>query len=247
MEHTVVSHQEWLKARTALLAKEKEFTRQRDAMTAQIRALPWRKIEKSYAFETATGKQSLSDLFGGKSQLAVYHFMLGPDWEQGCKSCSFWADSFQSIPIHLAHRDVSFVVVSRAPLQQIEHFKKRMGWSFRWVSSFGSDFNFDFGVSFTKQDEESGQVSYNYAIGPYFDDELPGASFFYRRDKEIFHTYSTYGRGLDLLNCAYNWLDLAAKGRNENPDRTMNWVRHHDRYEEASKAQFSSCESENER
>lgn len=243
MEHTVVSHQEWLKVRMALLVKEKEFTKLRDKMTTQIRALPWRKIEKSYSFETTTGKQSLSDLFGPNSQLAVYHFMLGPDWEQGCKSCSYWADGFQGIPIHLAHRDVSFVVISRAPLAQVEQFKTRMGWSFPWVSSFGSDFNFDFGVSFTKQDEDSGEAFYNYCSSPYLDDELPGASFFYRRDKEIFHTYSTYGRGLDLLNCAYNWLDLVPKGRDEHPDRTMDWVRHHDRYEEHPKTPPSCCGS----
>ena len=212
MQHSVVSHEEWLKARTALLVKEKEFTKLRDAMTAQIRALPWRRIEKQYLFEAPSGKQSLRDLFGGKTQLAIYHFMLGPDWDVGCKSCSFWADGFQGIPIHLAHRDVSFVVVSRAPLVQIERFKQRMGWSFPWVSSFGSDFNFDFGVSFTKQDEETGQILYNYHTGPYLDDELPGASFFFREGQQVFHTYSTYGRGLDLLNCSYNWLDLAPKG-----------------------------------
>ena len=212
MQHSVVSHEEWLKARTALLVKEKEFTKLRDAMTAQIRALPWRRIEKQYLFEAPSGKQSLRDPFGGKTQLAMYHFMLGPDWDEGCKSCSFWADGFQGIPIHLAHRDVSFVVVSRAPLVQIERFKQRMGWSFPWVSSFGSDFNFDFGVSFTKQDEETGQILYNYHTGPYLDDELPGASFFFREGQQVFHTYSTYGRGLDLLNCSYNWLDLAPKG-----------------------------------
>jgi predicted dithiol-disulfide oxidoreductase (DUF899 family) len=244
MRHQIVSQDDWLKARKALLAKEKEFTKQRDAMTAQIRALPWRKLGKPYVFDTAMGKQTLSDLFGSKTQLAVYHFMLGPDREQGCKSCSFWADGFQGIPIHLAHRDVSFLMVSRAPLAHIERFKARMGWNVPWVSSFGSDFNFDFGVSFTKQDEDSGQVTYNYRTGPYLDDELPGASFFSREGQEVFHTYSTYGRGLDLLNCAYNWLDLAPKGRDENPDHTMDWVCHHDRYEENPKAPSSCCGSE---
>jgi len=243
MEHNVVSYDAWLKARKELLSKEKEFTKLRDAMTAQIHALPWRKIDKNYVFDTSTGKQTLSDLFGSKTQLALYHFMLGPDWDQGCKSCSFWADGFQGIPVHLAHRDVSFVVVSRAPLAQIERFKKRMGWEFPWVSACGSDFNFDFGVSFTKQDEESGQVLYNYRTDPYIDDELPGASFFYRREQEIFHTYSTYGRGLDLLNCTYNWLDLVSKGRDENPDHIMDWVRHHDRYEEHVKTPSSCCSS----
>ncbi|MGQ0695933.1 MAG: DUF899 domain-containing protein [Nitrospiraceae bacterium] len=230
MQNKIVSQEEWLKARRKLLAKEKEFTRLRDHMTAQIRALPWRRIEKTYSFDSPTGKQTLVDLFDGKSQLAMYHFMLGPDWDQGCKSCSYWADGFQGIPVHLAHRDVSFVVVSRAPLSKIEQFKKRMGWNFKWVSSFGSDFNYDFGVSFTEQDERSGHAFYNYADGPYMSDEMPGASFFYRRNHEVFHTYSAYARGLDILNCAYNWLDLVPKGRDENPDHTMDWVRHHDRY-----------------
>lgn len=247
MNHPVVSQEEWNKARGELLAREKEFTKQRDQMTAQIRALPWRKVEKSYSFDSSTGQESLSDLFDGKSQLAIYHFMLGPDWEQGCKSCSFWADGFQGIPIHLAHRDTSFVVVSRAPLEQIDRFKKRMGWTFPWVSSFGSDFNFDFGVSFTEHDEQTGQVLYNYTVGPYMADEMPGASFFYREGQQIYHTYSTYGRGLDLLNCTYNWLDLVPKGRDENPDSTMDWVRHHDRYEDSPRTSKSCCSQEKER
>jgi predicted dithiol-disulfide oxidoreductase (DUF899 family) len=230
MQNKIVSQDEWIKARKALLEKEKDFTRLRDKMTAQIRALPWHKIEKDYYFTGPKGQESLADLFDGKTQLAMYHFMLGPDWDQGCKSCSFWADGFQGIPIHLAHRDVSFVVVSRAPLSKIEQFKKRMGWNFKWVSSFESDFNFAFGVSFKDQDERSGQVSYNYTEGPYINDEMPGASFFYRRNKEVFHTYSTYARGIDIFNCAYNWLDLVPKGRDENPDSPMDWVRHHDRY-----------------
>jgi predicted dithiol-disulfide oxidoreductase (DUF899 family) len=230
MQNKIVSQDEWLKARQALLVKEKEFTRLRDKMTTQIRALPWRKVERDYYFDGPNGKESLVDLFDGKTQLAVYHFMLGPDWEQGCKSCSFWADGFQGIPIHLAHRDVAFAVVSRAPRSKIEQFKKRMGWNFKWVSSFESDFNFDFGVSFKDEDEGSGHVFYNYTDGPYVSDEMPGASFFYRRNREVFHTYSTYARGLDILNCAYNWLDLVPKGRDEHSDFTMDWVRHHDRY-----------------
>ncbi len=231
MQHTIVTHDEWIKARRVLLEQEKEFTKMRDAMTAKIRALPWRKVEKGYTFEGPRGKVNLIDLFDGKTQLAMYHFMLGPDWEQGCKSCSFWADGFQGIPIHLAHRDVNFVVVSRAPFAKIEEFQSRMGWTFAWVSSEGSDFNFDFGVSFSPEDERSGRAYYNYADGPFMSDEMPGASFFYRRDGEVFHTYSTYSRGLDMLNCAYNWLDLVPKGRDENPDWTMEWVRHHDRYD----------------
>lgn len=230
MQNKIVSHEEWLKARRELLAKEKEFTRLRDQMTAQIRALPWRKIEKDYSFDGPNGKESLAGLFDGKTQLAVYHFMFGPGWQQGCKSCSFWADGFQAIPVHLAHRDVSFVAVSRAPLTEIEAFKKRMGWNFKWVSSSASDFNFDFGVSFTEEEKRSGQVTYNYAERSYMSDEMPGASFFYRRDKDVFYTYSAYGRGIDILNVAYNWLDLVPKGRDENSESTMDWVRHHDRY-----------------
>ena len=230
MQNKIVSQDEWFNARKALLEKEKEFTRLRDQVTAQIRALPWRRIEKDYYFNGPEGKESLVELFDGKTQLAMYHFMLGPDWDQGCKSCSYWADGFQGIPIHLAHRDVSFVVVSRAPLSKIEQFKKRMGWNFEWVSSFESDFNFDFGVSFKDQDERSGQVFYNYTDRPYMSDEMPGSSFFYRRNKEVFHTYSAYARGLDILNCAYNWLDLVPKGRDEHSDHTMDWVHHHDRY-----------------
>ncbi|WP_455379426.1 DUF899 domain-containing protein [Petrachloros mirabilis] len=247
MNHPVVSQEEWSKARAELLAQEKEFTKLRDQMTAQIRALPWRKIEKTYSFDSTIGRESLTDLFGGKSQLAIYHFMLGPDWDQGCKSCSLWADGFQGISIHLAHRDVAFVVVSRAPIAQIEHFRRRMGWDFRWVSSFGSDFNFDFGVSFTENDEHTGQALYNYKVGPYMADEMPGASFFYRQEQEIFHTYSTYARGLDLLNCTYNWLDLVPRGRDENPDSTMDWVRHHDRYEDSPMISKSCCSPEQER
>lgn len=230
MQQQIVSTDEWLKVRKILLEQEKEFTKQRDKMTAQIRALPWHKVEKDYAFHGPEGKLGLLDLFEGKSQLAVYHFMFGPDWEQGCKSCSFGADGFQGIPIHLAHRDLSFVVVSRAPLAKIDQFKRRMGWTFPWVSSFESDFNFDFGVSFTDEDERVDRAIYNYKVGSYMSDEMPGASFFCQRSNEVFHTYSTYGRGLDLLLSAYNWLDLAPKGRDENPDSTMDWIRHHDRY-----------------
>ncbi|MDR4495524.1 MAG: DUF899 domain-containing protein [Nitrospirales bacterium] len=230
MKNKVVSHDEWIKARKSLLVKEKAFTRMRDTMTAQIRALPWRRIEKPYVFESLKGKESLRDLFDGRTQLAMYHFMLGPDWEQGCKSCSFWADGFQGIPIHLAHRDVTFVVVSRAPITKIEQFKARMGWTFTWVSSEGSDFNFDFGVSFSEEDERAGQAFYNYTDGHFMSDEMPGASFFYRHDSDVFHAYSTYARGLDMLNAAYNWLDLVPKGRDEPSDATMDWVRHHDRY-----------------
>ena len=232
MNNKVVTRDEWVRQRKELLQREKEFTRVRDQMTTQIRELPWVRVEKTYWFEGPSGKESLEDLFGRNSQLAIYHFMFGPDWKQGCKSCSFWADNFQGIPIHLAHRDVSFVVISRAPLKKIEQFRNRMAWNFKWVSSFESDFNFDFGVSFTAPEREAGQAFYNYAYHSDVADEMPGASFFYKDARGIFHTYSTFARGLDLLNGAYNWLDLAPKGRDEsNSDHTMDWVRHHDRYE----------------
>lgn len=232
MQHDVVSRDEWLQARKELLAKEKEFTRRRDAMTRQIRSLPWEKVEKTYAFEGPTGQQSLAELFGNQEQLAVYHFMLGPGWTEGCPSCSLLADHFNGIPIHLANRNVAFVAVSRAPLEEIDAYKRRMGWDFKWVSSQGSAFNFDFGVSFEKEDVDAGNASYNYAPATSIGEEMPGASFFYKDGGGIYHTYSTYGRGLDLLIGTYNWLDLAPKGRDEDGlDYTMAWVRRHDQYE----------------
>lgn len=232
MKNKVVTREEWLKARIALLRREKDFTRLRDQMTQQIRELPWVKVEKQYWFEGSHGRESLGDLFGTCSQLLVYHFMLGPDWDQGCKSCSFWADNFQAIPIHLAHRDVSFVAISRAPFAKIEQFKKRMGWGFKWVSSFGSEFNFDFNVSFTPEDIAAGKAIYNYAPTKEAEDEMPGVSVFFKEGQQIFHTYSTYARGIDLLNGAYNYLDLVPKGRDEDPASfTMSWLRHHDRYD----------------
>jgi predicted dithiol-disulfide oxidoreductase (DUF899 family) len=230
--HRIVSHDEWIAARRAYLAEEKAFTRARDELSRKRRELPWEKVNKSYRFEGANGTESLADLFAGKSQLIVYHFMLGPDWEQGCPSCSFLADHFDGAVIHLAQRDVSFVVVSRAPYAEIEKFQHRMGWHFKWVSSFGSDFNFDYHVSATPQEKASGKADYNYEITEFPSEERPGASVFYKNDAgEIFHTYSTYGRGLDILIGAYNLLDLAPKGRDEESLAfSMAWVRHHDRY-----------------
>ena len=191
-------------------------------------------MEKQYAFEGAHGKETLSSLFDGHSQLLIYHFMLGPGWEEGCKSCSFLADHFDGSVIHLAHRDVSFLVVSHAPLAEIEAFKKRMGWRFKWVSSYESEFNFDYQVSFSMDQLSAGKVYYNYAEGGFGHDELPGLSAFYKdADGELFHTYSTYSRGLDILIGAYHFLDFAPKGRDEDDLAfTMAWVRHHDRYEE---------------
>lgn len=231
MKNQIVLREAWQEARIALLKKEKEFTQLRDQLTQQIRALPWVKLEKPYWFEGPDGRESLAGLFGRCSQLLVYHFMLGPDWDQGCKSCSFWADNFHSIPIHLAHRDVSFVTISQAPFAKIEQFRKRMGWDFKWVSSFGSDFNFDFNVSFHEDDIKAGKAMYNYVPTSEVLDEMPGVSVFFKEATKIFHAYSTFARGLDLLNGAYNFLDLVPKGRDEDPESTMSWLRHHDRYE----------------
>jgi predicted dithiol-disulfide oxidoreductase (DUF899 family) len=235
--HKVVSHDEWIAARKAYLAEEKAFTRARDELSRKRRALPWERVEKNYMFDTRDGKQSLADLFAGKGQLIIYHFMLGPDWEAGCPSCSFLADHFDGAVIHLAQRDVSFVVVSRAPLPQIEAFKRRMGWRFKWVSSFGNDFNYDYQVSMTPQEKAGGKVMYNYQIIESFpSEERPGASVFHKNAAgEVFHTYSTYGRGLDMFIGTYHFLDLAPKGRDEDElEWSMAWVRHHDRYEGAA-------------
>jgi len=230
----VVSHAEWLAARIEFLTKEKEFTRLRDELSRQRRALPWEKVEKRYEFDSTKGKVSLADLFDGRSQLIVYHFMLGPGWQQGCPSCSYLADHFDGSTIHLANRDTTLAVISRAPLAEIEAFKKRMGWKLRWVSSFASDFNFDYRVSFTPEEKSGGKVYYNYATGEFPSEEGPGASVFAKDAAgEVFHTYSSYARGLDILVGAYNFLDLVPKGRDEDGLAfSMSWVRHHDRYTE---------------
>ena len=233
MNHNpIVSRDEWLVARKAHLAREKELTRLRDQVSAERRNLPWVKVEKRYVFDGPDGKETLADLFDGRSQLIVYHFMFGPGWEEGCKSCSFLADHIDGSVIHLAHRDVTVVVVSRAPLPQIAAFKKRMGWRFKWASSYGSDFNSDYHVSFTKDEMAKGNVYYNYGMQEFPSEEGPGISVFYKDGTgDIFHTYSSYARGLDILVGAYNYLDLAPKGRDEAKlPWTMAWVRHHDRY-----------------
>jgi predicted dithiol-disulfide oxidoreductase (DUF899 family) len=228
LEPRIVSHDEWLAARKAFLAEEKTFTKARDALSAKRRELPWVKVDTRYTFDTPKGKESLSDLFAGRSQLIVYHFMLGPDWEQGCKSCSFWADNFNDIIVHLNHRDVSMIAVSSAPVAKIEAFRKRMGWNFNWVSSGDTTFNQDFGVS-PKPGES---VRYNYGTSKIDMDELPGISVFARDEKgTVYHTYSCYARGLDMLNGAYHYLDLVPKGRDEEGlPGTMSWLKHHDRY-----------------
>lgn len=234
-DHPVVSREEWLSARTKFLAKEKEFTHLRDELSRQRRALPWVKVDKQYVFEGPKGKETLADLFEKRSQLIVYHFMFGPDWNEGCPHCSFWADNFNPIGVHLNHRDVTFVAISRAPLSKIDAFKKRMGWQFRWLSSGKTDFNYDYGVSFTPEQLQKGPVVYNYsrkAMGDAQDRE--GLSVFYKDGNgTVFHTYSSYERGIDLVNTAYNYLDLVPKGRDEESlDFTQAWVRHHDRYED---------------
>ena len=228
----VASKEEWLAARKQLLAKEKEFSRLRDELSRQRREMPWEKVEKRYVFEGPSGKESLADLFDGRSQLIAYHFMFGPGWKEGCPSCSFLADAFDAVTVHLAQRDTSFVAVSRATLQEIEAFKKRMGWQFKWVSSNENEFNYDYAVSFTKDQASSGKPLYNYGTIPAYGEEAPGASAFIKRDGEIFHTYSTYARGLDILLPMYNWIDMTAKGRDEEnmKPHAMAWVRHHDRY-----------------
>ncbi|HET7806773.1 MAG TPA: thioredoxin family protein [Pseudolabrys sp.] len=244
MQHKIVSQSEWLNARKALLAKEKEFTKARDALSAARRELPWTRVEKNYAFDGPDGKETLSDLFGGKSQLMVYHFMLGPGWVQGCPSCSFLADHFDGAVIHLAQRDVSLVVISRAPLAEIEAYKKRMGWKFKWVSSFGNDFNRDFHVSFTPEEKARGKVEYNYGLTEFPSEEAPGLSAFIKTEGgDVLHTYSSYARGLDILLGTYNFLDMAPKGRDEDAlPRTMSWVRRHDEYEDKPKGD-SCCAS----
>lgn len=230
--HKIVSREDWLEARHALLAQEKTFTKQRDALSAARRELPWVKVEKDYTFDTKAGAKTLSELFEGRSQLLIYHFMLGPAWEAGCKSCSFWADNFDGIDVHLAHRDVTFIAVSRAPLAKIEDFRARMGWSFDWVSAAPSDFNLDYHVSFDPEQLKAGTANYNYKPMGFEMDEMAGISVFCRNENgEVFHTYSTYSRGLDLMNGAYNYLDLVPKGRDEDQlDGTMAWLRLHDSY-----------------
>ena len=240
MRHAIVSQDEWLTARKALLAKEKEFSKVRDALSAARRELPWMKVEKNYAFDGPQGKEMLADLFGGKNQLIVYHFMLGPGWVQGCPSCSFLADHFDGTTTHLAQRDVSFVVVSRAPRAEIEAYKKRMGWKFKWVSSYGSDFNHDFHVSFAPAEKETAE--YNYVKSGFPSEEAPGLSAFIRDNDAVYHTYSTYARGLDILVGTYNFLDVAPKGRDEaGLPWSMAWVKRHDEYEPQPVAPRAGC------
>lgn len=229
--HKMVSREEWLVARKEHLAKEKEFTRLRDQLSQERRALPWVKVEKEYVFDGPNGKETLADLFEGRSQLIVYHFMYGPDWAEGCPSCSFWADNFNGMVVHLNHRDITLVAVSRARWDTLKAYKKRMGWSFKWVSS-GSDFNYDYHVSFTPDEMNKGEMFYNFSVSKFPSEEAPGISVFYMNEHgDVFHTYSCYARGLDILNGAYHYMDLVPKGRDENGlPYSMAWLRRHDQY-----------------
>ena len=230
--HPVVSAGQWLAERRRLLAREKELTRLHDQVARERRALPWLRVEKDYVFDTPHGPRRLGDLFGARSQLLVQHFMFAPGWEQGCKSCSYMADHNDGTLAHLAQRDVALVAVSRAPLEQIERFRRRMGWRFDWVSSYGNEFNADFGVSFDPDEMSAGQVNYNYVRQPFPHQEAPGLSVFYRDPSgAVFHTYSRYGRGVEVMMHTYQLLDLTPKGRDEDGlEYSMAWVRHHDRY-----------------
>ena len=233
-EHKIVSADEWLAARRALLAEEKALLKAHDALAAKRRALPWVKVEKRYEFEGPDGRETLSDLFDGRSQLIIKHFMLGPDWEEGCVGCSFGADQLDGQLVHLVNHDVMLVAISRAPLAKIQAFQKRMGWHFKWVSSFGSDFNFDYHVSFTDEDRDRDRAFYNFELGRYMSDEMPGFSVFYKDEAgQVFHTYSVFARGTDQLGSTYSLLDLTPKGRNEPPGGDLTaWVRHHDKYDQ---------------
>ena len=244
-DHRVVSPDEWIAARRTLLRKEKELTRLTDQIAAERRALPWVRLDKDYSFDTPDGRRTLAELFDGRRQLIVQHFMFAPGWEQGCPSCSFMADHSDGMRVHLEHRDVTLVAISRAPLSDIERFRQRMGWQFRWVSSHHSDFNYDFGVSFSPEDLAGGRMQYNYGDWPYTEEEWPGISVFIKNDaNEIFHTYSCYARGVEVMMDTYRLLDLTPKGRNEREvEYKMEWVRHHDRYQPAPVATAGTIDS----
>ena len=231
--HTIVSKDEWVEASKRHLAREKEFTRMRDQLSAERRALPWLRIDKDYTFDGPNGRETLAQLFGDRSQLVVYHFMFAPEWEVGCKSCSFWADNFNGITAHLRQRDVAFAAISRAPLAKLQGFAKRLGWSFKWLSSQGNDFNYDFEVSFQPDVLARGEAIYNFAKFPQGSSDMPGISVFAKDENgAIFRTYSTFGRGLDMMNTAYHYLDLVPKGRDEaGLAHTMEWVKLRDLYD----------------
>jgi predicted dithiol-disulfide oxidoreductase (DUF899 family) len=231
-DHRIVSRNEWTDARRGLLAREKEFLHLRDELSRQRRELPWERVGKSYSFSTPNGRLTLADLFGERSQLIVCHLMFAPEWEAACKNCSFWADHYSGMVAHLAQRDVSFVAISRAPLAKLQAFAKRMGWSFPWVSSEGTDFNYDFQASFRPEDMANGKAIYNYAPLTQKSSDMPGISVFAKDEHgDVFHTYSTYGRGIEPVNGTYQLLDLVPKGRDEaSLPFPMTWVKLHDQY-----------------
>jgi len=243
--HAIETHEKWLEARLDLLAAEKDLLRRSDQVAELRRKLPWVRVDKAYVFDGPNGKVTLADLFGSRRQLLVQHFMLAPGWEQGCKSCSYMADHTDGMTVHLAQRGVSFVAISRAPLTEIERFRRRMGWRFKWVSSNSNSFNYDFHVSFTPEQVATGRIAYNYGTSPHTSEELPGVSVFAKDDTgDVFHTYSTYGRGVEVMMGTYRMLDLTPKGRDEQGlAHTMQWVRHHDRYEPEPSAKCCSGRS----
>ncbi|WP_298370423.1 thioredoxin family protein [uncultured Bradyrhizobium sp.] len=243
-QHKIVSRDEWIAARKALMTREKELTRAREALSQERRELPWVKVDKDYVFDGPDGKVTLGDLFKGRPQLVVQHVMFAPEWDAACKSCSFWVDGFDRMVPHLAARDTTMVAISLAPLAKLEAFKQRMGWTFDWVSSGANDFNYDYGVSFTQGQIDAGDAKYNYGTTPLYGPELPGISVFFRDEKgSVFHTYSTFARGLDMMNAAYHYLDLTPLGRHEEGlPYPMDWVRLRDQYQPAP-VQASCCHS----
>jgi predicted dithiol-disulfide oxidoreductase (DUF899 family) len=229
-DHRVLPHDEWVEVRKELLAKEKEFTRARDALSQARRDLPWERVEKDYVFDGPDGKESLADLFAGSSQLIVYHFMFDPGEDEGCAHCSLWADTFDGIPVHLKALDAAFVAISSAPLAKLEAYEKRMGWHFKWLSSFENDFKRDFGAQFTQQEVDEKRAFFNYTVQDPYDTQREGISVFYKDgDGTIYHTYSTFARGIDIVNGAYNFIDMTPKGRDEG-EIPQRWVRRHDEY-----------------
>src|SRR6266702_7448046 len=241
--HKIVSREQWIEARKAHLAHEKEYTKARDRLSEERRALPWVKLDKAYRFDGAGGKVAHADLFKGRRQLVVQHFMFAPDWDEGCKSCSFWADGFERMIPHLAARDTTLVAVSRAPLSKLNAFKARMGWTFDWFSSAESDFNYDYAVSFTPEDLKSGSRIYNFGTTDFSVEEAPGISVFYRNEAgDIFHTYSCFSRGLDMMNAAYHYLDLTPLGRHEEGlPYPMDWLRLRDQYQPVPASGAACC------
>ncbi|MCC8962810.1 DUF899 domain-containing protein [Bradyrhizobium sp. Pear76] len=241
-QHTIVSREQWIAARKALMISEKELTQAREAVSRQRRELPWVKVDQDYVFDGPDGKVTLGDLFKGRPQLVVQHVMFAPEWDAACKSCSFWVDGFERMVPHLAARDTTMVAISRAPLAKLEAFKKRMGWTFDWLSSGTNDFNYDYGVSFTQGQIDAGDAKYNYGTTPLYGPELPGISVFFRDEEgSVFHTYSTFARGLDMMNAAYHYLDLTPLGRHEEGlPYPMDWVRLRDQYQPAP-VQASCC------